>query len=358
LISLCIVLVSSAAFNPVSDCVTYCGAIAANSTICGNNFVGFGFLDANACAQFCGAMGSSINLTVSQPYNFQGDTTNTSGNTMGCRPNRLLYANSTNNASFCAGASIHGGGICGGAVTDLCGTYCVAEGANCPETFSGTYNAPPSAPTGFQGAFCALSCLNEAATWSLDLTYPMNATTNAANTLTCRIYHATAAYTRPANTVHCTHATYLGGGTCVGSNAATAETTAFCTQVFENCATQVPPPYVTMAQCLSDAATYSVANINANTSFGVSAVGDNLACRFYHASYPSFSLPATHCPHTGWSSAACNNGTERAPTPAPTVAAPTTASGNQGATTSKPSSAISLIASLALIVLACVVALF
>jgi len=355
LISACVALVFSAAFNPVTDCGTYCGAIAANTSACGNNFISYGYLDMGACITFCSAMGAAVNTTSTPPYNFGGDTTNTSGNTMGCRLNRLL----TNNASLCAGASIHGGGICGGTIADLCGTYCTAQAATCPETFSGTYVGYLTPPTGFQGAYCAQSCLTVGASWTIDTAFPLVSATNfAANTLTCRIYHTNAAYNRTVpNTFHCTHATYLGGGVCVGSPASTSETTNFCNQVFANCPSN--NPYTSMAQCLSDSLTYNTSTIAIATAFGASAVGDNLACRFYHASYPSFSAPATHCPHTGWSSAVCtNNGTVRPVTPAPTVAAPTTASGNQGVTTSKPNSAISLIASLALIVLACVVALF
>ena len=110
------------------------------------------------------------------------------GNTLGCR---TYHANAakTDAATHCIHAGPSGGGVCG----MPCDGFCSLVTAECATQY-------PSA------SGCATTCAGYAAT------PPYSASVTSGNSLSCRIYHATAASTDPS--LHCPH-TAMTSVTCM-----------------------------------------------------------------------------------------------------------------------------------------------
>jgi hypothetical protein len=146
---------------PMLDCATYCARITTNCT--------------GANVQY-GAMNQCMASCASFP---QGAISDTSGNTLGCR----IYhagAAAADPTTHCVHAGPSGAPACGAA----CDGFCSLVVAECSAQY-------PDANT------CATTCAGFATTPA----YTANVTSG--NSLSCRIYHATAASTDP--TTHCPH---------------------------------------------------------------------------------------------------------------------------------------------------------
>jgi hypothetical protein len=143
------------------DCNTYCGNVMTNCTA--------------ANAQY-GAMDQCVASCAHFPL---GGLADTSGNTLGCR---IYHANNAAMAPdvHCVHAGPSGGGHCG----MPCDGFCSLVVAECPMQYSSASN-------------CATTCAGLAAMPA----YTANVT--GGDSLSCRIYHATAASTDPAT--HCPH---------------------------------------------------------------------------------------------------------------------------------------------------------
>ena len=152
------------------DCATYCGRAMANCT--GVN------------AQF----DTSANCMASCLHYPMGTIADMAGNTLGCR---IYHAGAAmaDPVTHCVHAGPSGGGVCGAA----CDGFCALVTAECPTQY-------PDANT------CATQC----AAYATAPDYTSNVTSG--NTLSCRIYHATAASTDPGT--HCPH-TAMTSATCL-----------------------------------------------------------------------------------------------------------------------------------------------
>jgi hypothetical protein len=152
------------------DCASYCTKITANCTGANNQY---------------GSMATCVASCAHFPV---GAISDLSGNTLGCR----LYhagAAAADPGTHCIHAGPSGGTVCG----QPCDGFCSLVTAECATQY-------PSAGT------CATQCANYATT-------PLySAAVTSGNSLSCRIYHATAASTDP--TTHCPHTGSNGGGVC------------------------------------------------------------------------------------------------------------------------------------------------
>jgi hypothetical protein len=158
-------------------CTDYCTTIAANCTAA--NLM---YASTAECMATC---------TKFTP----GTVGQTSGNTLGCR---LYHAN--NAAGSTANANTHcrhggpgGDGLCG----TNCEGFCTIVQGSCS-----TQAQPPYADM----AACMTACGGYATTPIYVANPPQG------NTLTCRLYHATAAANAPGT--HCSHTSQAGGGVC------------------------------------------------------------------------------------------------------------------------------------------------
>lgn len=164
-----------AADLPDPTCSNYCNTITANCT--GANIQ---YPDFQGCMDNCKG-----------PAAFpQGQSSDTSGNTLGCRSYHAQIA-SGDPATHCPHAGPGGANVCGG----WCENYCHYALANCTG-FNTLYNGQTA---------CMNSCAN----------FPDNGPDGAisGDSVQCRTYHATVAgIGSPA--VHCPHASKEGGGIC------------------------------------------------------------------------------------------------------------------------------------------------
>lgn len=170
--------------------------------------------------------------------------------------------------------AIDAAGIDTPGVQQTCANYCSTIATNCT--------------TGLTQYSEEAACLATCAFWQ-----PGAATDMAGNTRGCRIYHAGVAAGAPD--VHCRHAGPGGDGAC-GTNCE-----GFCTLAMGACAGQANPPYADTAACMTACNGFATTPTYSASVTG----GDSFACRLYHATAASTN-PATHCPHTGVTSATCN----------------------------------------------------
>ena len=164
-----------AADLPNPTCSNYCDTVTASCTDENVQYAGF-----QSCMDIC---------KVSAPFP-QGQSSNTSGNTLGCRSYHAQVA-AADPTTHCSHAGPGGGGMCG----SWCENYCHFTLAHCTGTnalYSGL-NA------------CMTSCAN----------FPDNAPNGATSgdSVQCRTYHATVAGLG-SPVVHCPHASKAGGGVC------------------------------------------------------------------------------------------------------------------------------------------------
>jgi hypothetical protein len=120
-----------------------------------------------------------------------GTTSDTSGNTLGCRFYHAGAA-AADPVLHCPHAGPTGGGVCG----SYCDNYCQLMAKNC---------------TGAHAVYNATDCMTKCAT--IPTTGKANDTTG--NTIQCRIYHLSAAAADP--TLHCPHSQTIAdlpGGPC------------------------------------------------------------------------------------------------------------------------------------------------
>lgn len=144
------------------DCASYCNAILANCTASNVQF---------------GDMATCMNSCNDFP---KGALADMSGDTLGCRINHAALAK-TDPGTHCVHAGPSGGGVCG----MPCMGFCDIAVATC----HGQY---PDATS------CATSCA------AFATTPPFTANVQTGNSLSCRLYHATAATVSP--NPHCMHA--------------------------------------------------------------------------------------------------------------------------------------------------------
>lgn len=171
-----------------------------------------------------------------------------------------------------------------------CDNYCTEIQANCTGA-----NAQYPDP-----AHCMAACASFA---------PGTAADQTGNTLGCRIYHAgTPSMTAPDT--HCVHAGPGGDKTSVTAPPGTCgdPCTSFCTLEIKACGLTGDAggngQYASMAACMTACAAFP----NATHAYGVTAKGDSLACRLYHATNAAEAGNAmVHCPHTGPSPAGAMN---------------------------------------------------
>jgi hypothetical protein len=152
-------------------CMSYCTAIQANCTMANNQYQYSSMADCVAsCSHFPAGTGGAQ-----------------TGNSLACR---AYHANAAmaDPVTHCVHAGPSGGGVCG----NPCDGFCALVDAECPAVY-------PSA------AMCATTC----ATFATAPAY--TAAVTGGNSLSCRIYHATAASTDP--TTHCPH-TGMTSATC------------------------------------------------------------------------------------------------------------------------------------------------
>ncbi|HUJ59898.1 MAG TPA: hypothetical protein VLX92_15445 [Kofleriaceae bacterium] len=152
------------------DCTTYCNIIQ------------------GACTGANGQYSSMDTCVASCSHFPMGTAADTSGDTLGCRIYHAMNAVTDPN-THCIHAGPSGGGVCG----MPCDGFCSLVVAECPTQY-------PSAAT------CATDCAGYAPL------PPYSAMVTSGDTLSCRIYHATAASTDPAT--HCPHTGLDGGGVC------------------------------------------------------------------------------------------------------------------------------------------------
>jgi hypothetical protein len=160
------------------SCTDYCTTIAANCT--GTNLM---YANTTDCMNTC------MKLPA-------GTVGMTSTNTMGCR---LYHAGAaagsqTNADMHCRHAGPGGDALCGA----NCEGFCTLVLAAC---------TGPNVQYGGSMSTCMSQCAQYATT-PIYVANPPNA-----NTLTCRLYHATAASTNPG--LHCPHTAMDGGGVCI-----------------------------------------------------------------------------------------------------------------------------------------------
>jgi hypothetical protein len=159
-------------------------------------------------------------------------------------------------------------------LVQTCANYCALETANCTTTNS-QYNTM---------ADCMATCTR----------FPMGTAADmSGNTLGCRIYHADKSATDAA--LHCRHSGPAGDGVCGGN----CEN--FCAQVLAECATQVNPPYNTIAACMVACPGFATTPPYSSTVTG----GNSFACRMYHSTAAE-SNPNLHCPHTASTGGPCS----------------------------------------------------
>src|SRR5262245_5576880 len=151
------------------SCAAYCTAIQANCTAANLQWA-----DTATCMAAC------AHLPVGTMADMGGDT-------LGCR---LYHANAAHTApdTHCVHAGPSGAGVCG----MPCMGFCDLVVAECPTQY-------PNA------GGCATTCAMFAAT------PPFTANVTSGDSLSCRLYHASAASTAPA--LHCPH-TAMTSATC------------------------------------------------------------------------------------------------------------------------------------------------
>jgi hypothetical protein len=175
-----------------------------------------------------------------------------------------------------------------------CPSYCTEIQANCTAA-NAQYPTEPNNPN----AHCLAACNS----------FPKGALADTAgNTLGCRIYHAGA----PAKADPVTHCPHAGPGGDLTSVTAPPGTcgdacTSFCTLEIMACGlmgASATGQYTDMATCITDCKAFP----NSTHKYGITAAGDSLACRLYHATNAAITgNAAVHCPHTGPTPAGAGN---------------------------------------------------
>jgi len=262
------------------NCSAWCDTMfsAAFTTTCGSNG-DFDPTNPSSCYNFC----SQLNMPA-------GNAGAISGNSIACRQN---YANQAagGSASACAAASISGGNVCGG----FCESYCMV-------VLNGTCNA--TYPLGWS------QCMQTCATFpTTGTSIGLFSSSNWANNVQCRTYHAGTPANSPGGSFHCAHATAHGGGSfCVNQTIAPDYCTGYCQLFTVSCAGQYLPAYLaeapyssttTLQACIQYCNLYgplSSSYFTANNWVPSLCVGDTIDCRTYH-SVLALSDPTTHCPH-------------------------------------------------------------
>lgn len=168
------------------------------------------------------------------------------------------------------------------AVTQDCPTYCTEIQTNCT-------GANAQYPTEATNAHCLAACAS----------FPMGtAADKTGNTLGCRIYHA-GAPSMMTPTTHCVHAGPGGDLTSAAAPGTCGDAcTSFCTLEIKACGLTGDAggngQYASAAACMTACAGFDKAHL-----YGLTASGDSLACRLYHATNAAITGNATaHCPHT------------------------------------------------------------
>jgi len=218
----------------------------------------------------------------------QGDTTDTSGNTAGCRQ---YYLNQP--SPNCIAASVGGGQVCG----NYCTAYCFFMAQTCLNEF---LDPTQSSPT-FDNVACQALCSQ----LPLGSDDPYD---TAANSLQCRVFHAGASWVNPS--IHCPHAS-LGGADQCGTGVE-----AYCNLIQNNCPSMWASAFGSSSvNCSTQASTLN--DTNFQVQFGPT-LGDFLGCRVYWAGLPSYYSSSTACANAAIVSSACvGNGVTPAPTPLP-----------------------------------------
>lgn len=108
------------------------------------------------------------------------------------------------------------------------------------------------------------------------------------NSVYCRAYHSGAPAAEDPAT-HCPHASASSDQMVCGTLCE-----AYCSQIQANC-TGDNASFTDMDSCLASCAAFPVGSFDDKS-------GDTVQCRTYHASFPAFGNPETHCPHASPSS--------------------------------------------------------
>lgn len=226
-----------------SVCTDYCATVATACT--GMNEIDFG---SSTCQAACETW-------------YLGDSTDTGADSVYCRLYHADVASQSesNAATHCPHAGPDGGGVC-----TACAEYCSIQSASC---------------TGANAITFDNSCATDSASWVVG-----DETDTGADTVYCRIYHATVAGTSDSNAAtHCPHAAPDGGGVCTVCAEYCAVQSASCTG--DNAITFD-------SSCADDCAEYPVGSPSDTAS-------NSAYCRIYHATVAgtSDSNAVTHCPH-------------------------------------------------------------
>ena len=237
-----------------SWCDVYCNRVGEN---CGDLYV-----DRDACMDWCAV----------QPDG--GDPGDVVGDSIQCRiyHANLPAAESEEAAAMhCPHASPSGGNQCG----SWCEVYCerTLDEAGCDED-----NQMWGGREDMRWGNCMAAC--EA--------YPADAAHDVTdgNSVQCRIYHAGVAQKDDAPAMHCPHASSNGGGVCG------TPCEGYCNQMGAHCEGGFNDD---RASC--EAACGAVEATLDGPGEWNAVIGNSVACRTYHASFPAANGPGQHCPH-------------------------------------------------------------
>jgi len=200
----------------------------------------------------------------------------TAGDSYECRVYHVQLAMAPNGAmTHCPHAGFNGGGVCG----TRCQAYCDSVLFGC---------------TGANTVFTdSASCLTECQFYPVLGTNPAdNTTLPRENTLECRSWHSLFGIGTNATSVHCPHASPIGGGFC-GTPCDN-----YCDSDAGSCNGDLMQ-WESRTQCLDACATW--ATTPTSTPSQPVTLGANYACRKYHsiAANASSAAAAYHCIHTG-----------------------------------------------------------
>jgi hypothetical protein len=191
--------------------------------------------------------------------------------TVACRANQLMLAQSTNEPGGAAGYCAHAGPATNKACATNCQSYCTLFAEACP-------NQPSSTD-------CLTQCAGLTDTGSFDVN------SNYYNdTLQCRLVHTSAATVDP--TMHCPHAALEANGPCLGMDPTMVmpDCDSYCNLNLVECAGPYQV-YESLDQCKAVCNALPLGTADDES-------GNTVACRKYHT-YNAILDPVTHCPHTG-----------------------------------------------------------
>ena len=241
------------------SCADYCTIITANCQGADAQYA-----DADACVAYCETQAA---LPV-------GASSDTAGNTVGCRMYHAGVAGMGEPGVHCPHAGPSGGDVCG----TWCDNYCHLSGLNCigDDTL---YSDNAECLTGCD-AFAADGAPGD----------------TEGDSVQCRIYHLGVAGSEADGSaaLHCPHGSADGDGVC--AEAIPPSCAAYCDSIGAAC-TGDNAQYDSGAHCLEYCGTWGAIPLGDAADTG----GNTVGCRMYHAGVAAESdgNAAIHCAHAG-----------------------------------------------------------